>query len=301
VGERDRPGLIPAGPYREPAQATPVAPPRYTPITRRRERLLRWLRSVPVLLLAFAALALERPWLLGAAIAWGVGVVILSRLTARSLNARLKALAGTLARGSDPHVAQRGLEALVADARGYPGFHSVGLLFLGISRARGGDVDGALELLYVVHEGGWLERRAVWQAWLLPWMAQLHAARGELDLAEDWLEKARKTLPADKRDALVSAETLLALRRGRDADAVARIEAYVQTAAETDPVRHHFALLRAFARARSGNPLPDDEVRRVVADCLAAPGRALPLEKWWAELAVFVETHSPEPAPPLSS
>lgn len=283
-----------AGPYRQPAPAEADAPSRYQPISRRRERLVRWLRSVPVLLLALLALLLERPWLLGAAIAWGVGVVVVARLHARSLNARLKALAGTLARSGDPFVAQRGLEALVADARGYPGFHSVGLLFLGIARARGGDIDGALELLYAVHEGGWLERRAVWQAWLLPWVAQLHAARGELDEAERWLETARQKLPADKREVLVSAETLVALRRGRDDEAVTRIEAYVQTAPEGDPVRSHFALLRAFARARAGRPLPDDEVRRVVADCLASPGRALPLEKWWAELAAFVESHSDE-------
>jgi hypothetical protein len=249
-----------------------------------------------VLLLAVAAIWLERPWLLGAAIAWGVGVVVLSRLTARSLNARLKALAGTLARDGDPYVAQRGLEALVADARSYPGFHSVGLLFLGIARARGGDIDGAIDLLYVVHEGGWLERRAVWQAWLMPWISQLHAARGELDLAEEWLELARKKLPPDRQQAMVSAETLVALRRGRDDDAVARIDAYVEKAAPGDPVANHFAMLRAFARSRSGHPLPDDEVRRVVADCLASPGRALPLEKWWAELAAFVESHS-SPSP----
>ena len=292
------------GPYRQPApggRASPAPEPRYAPMTRRTERLLRILRSVPVLLLAIAAIALERPWLLGAAIAWGIGVVVMSRLTARSLNARLKALAGTLAREGDPYVAQRGLEALVADARGYPGFHSVGLLFLGIARARGGDIDGAIELLYVVHEGGWLERRVVWQAWLMPWISQLHAARGELDLAEEWLELARKKLPPERQQAMVSAETLVALRRGRDEDAVARIEAYVEKAAPGDPVANHFALLRAFARSRSGRPLPDDEVRRVVADCLASPGRALPLEKWWAELAAFVEAHSPKPPAPLSS
>ena len=82
---------------------------------------------------------------------------------------------------------------------------------------------------------------------------------------------------------------------------MARIEAYVEKAAPGDPVANHFALLRAFARSRSGRPLPDDEVRRVVADCLGSPGRALPLEKWWAELASFVETHSPKPPASLSS
>ena len=40
-------------------------------------------------------------------------------------------------------------------------------------------------------------------------------------------------------------------------------------------------------------PLPEDEVRAIVAARVAAEGRALPLEKCWPELAAFVEKHAP--------
>ena len=138
------------GPYREaaPVEHEPGKPSRYVPLTRREERLRRVLRSVPVVLLTLAAFVLERPWLIAGALAWGLGVVIVTRLHARALNGRLKALAGTLARDGDPSLAARSLEAIVADARGYPGFHCVALLFLGIAKARGGDADGALDLLH---------------------------------------------------------------------------------------------------------------------------------------------------------
>jgi len=281
-------------PYRqaEPAGDVPP-PPRYVPMTRREERLQRWLRAAPVLVLAIAAMALGRVWLLGAAVAWGLGTIVVTRLHARALNGRLRALAGTLARDGDPHLATRSLEALVADARGNPGFHSVALLFLGIARARTGDADGALELLYVVQRGGWLDARDVWMAWLLPWLAQLHAARGDLDLAQKWLEVARARLPPGRREGLVSPETLVDLRLGRLQEAIARIDAYVANADASDPVRVHFALLRAFACERAGTPVATEAVRQLVADRLASPGRVLPIESWWAEFAEFVERHAP--------
>jgi hypothetical protein len=249
---------------------------------------------VPVVLLALAAFVLERPWLIGAALAWGLGVIVVNRLHARALNGRLKVLAGTLARDGDPSVAARSLESIVADARSYPGFHCVALLFLGIARARGGDADGALELLHVVQRSGWLSRRTLWMAWLLPWLAVLHAARNELDLAEKWLEVARAKLPEDRRDVLVSPESLLALRRGRYDEAITLIDAYIGTDGASDPVREHFALLRAFAYERAGHPLPEDEVRSLVKARLASPGRALPVEMWWADFASFLGRHVPE-------
>jgi len=281
-------------PYREAAsvEREPAAPLRYVPITRREERFRRILRSLPVLLLALAAFALDRPWLIAAALAWGLAVVIVMRLHARALNGRLKALAGTLARDGDPSLAARSLEAIVADARAYPGFHCVGLLFLGIARARGGDADGALDLLYVVQRSGRLAHRMLWMAWLLPWLAQLHAARGELDLAEQWLEVARATLPPDKREVLVSPESLVALRRGKNDQAIATIDAYIGEEAASDPVREHFALLRAFAHERAGHPLADDQVRPLVKSRLASPGRALPIERWWVDFAGFLERHA---------
>jgi hypothetical protein len=282
------------GPYREaaPVEREPGKPSRYVPLTRREERLRRVLRSVPVVLLALAAFVLERPWLIAGALAWGLGVVIVTRLHARALNGRLKALAGTLARDGDPSLAARSLEAIVADARGYPGFHCVALLFLGIAKARGGDADGALDLLYVVQKAGWLSHRALWMAWLLPWLSQLHAARNELDLAEKWLEVARASLPKEKLEALVSPESLVALRRGKNDEAIATIDAYIGTEDATDPVREHFALLRAFAHERAGHPLADDAVRPLVKARLASPGRALPLEKWWDEFAAYIDRHA---------
>jgi hypothetical protein len=284
-------------PYREPAAVDPGSPPRrYVPITRRQERGQRVLRSVPVLLLATAAFVFERPWLLAVGVGWGLCVVIVTRLHARSLNERLKALAGTLARDGDPALAARSLEALVADSRAYPGCHSIALLFLGIARARAGDADGALELLHVVQRAGWLAHRELWMAWLLPWLAQLHAARGELDLAQQWLALARGRLPESRHGSLTSAESLVALRHGKLDDALAIIEAYTAGAAAEDPVRQHFALLRAFARERAGRPLPASEVRVLVEARLASPGRVLPLEKWWAEFAEFVERHAPSRA-----
>jgi hypothetical protein len=285
------------GPYREaaPAEPDPGKPSRYVPLTHRQERLRRLLRSVPVVVLALSAFVLERPWLIAGALAWGLGVIVVTRMHARALNARLKALAGTLARDGDASLAARSLEAIVADARGYPGFHCVALLFLGIARARGGDADSALELLYVVQRAGWLSHRALWMAWLLPWMSQLHAARNELDLAEQWLDVARTKLPADRREVLVSPESLVALRRGKDDEAIAIIDAYIGTAtAAADPVRDHFALLRAFAHERAGRPLPEEEVRSLVKARLASPGRALPLETWWADFASFLDRHAPE-------
>jgi hypothetical protein len=286
------------GPYREaaPVEREPGTPARYVPLTRREERLQRVLRSVPVLLLTLAAFLLERPWLVAVALAWGLAVVVITRLHARALNGRLKALAGTLARDGDPSLAARSLEAIVADARGYPGFHCVALLFLGIAKARGGDADGALDLLYVVQRAGWLSHRALWMAWLLPWLAQLHAARNELDLAEKWLELARASLPPEKREALVSPESLVALRRGKNEEAIATIDAYIGAEDASDPVREHFALLRAFAHERAGHPLPDETVRPLVKSRLASPGRALPLEKWWDEFATYLERHAPGPA-----
>jgi hypothetical protein len=298
------------GPYREAAsvEREPGTPLRYVPMTHRQERLRRLLRSVPVVLLALAAFLLERPWLIAAAVAWGIGVVVLTRLHARALNGRLKALAGTLARDGDPQLAVRSLEAIIADARPYPGFHCVALLFLGIAKARGGDADGALDMLYVVQRAGWLSHRMLWMAWLLPWLAQLHAARGELDLAEQWLVVARKSLPPDKHEVLVSPESLVALRRDRNDEAIALIDAYIGAAAAdgrsqampepgrdlTDPVRQHFALLRAFAHERAGHALPGSEVRALVEARLASPGRALPLEKWWADFASFLDRNSPD-------
>jgi hypothetical protein len=288
------------GPYRDAATVQQEArtPSRYVPLTHREERLRRLLRSVPVVVLALAAFVLERPWLIAAALAWGLGVIVVTRVHARALNARLKTLAGTLARDGDASLAVRSLEAIVADARGYPGFHCLGLLFLGIARARGGDADGALELLHGVQRAGWLEHRALWMAWLLPWLSQLHAARNELDRAEEWLAVARNKLPVDKREVLVSPESLIALRRGKDDEAIALIDAYIGAdgadgaKSASDPVREHFALLRAFAYERVGRPLPEDAVRALVEARRASPGRALPLEKWWADFASFLDRHA---------
>jgi len=282
-------------PYRQPAAARDESgpEPHYVPLTRKQERLRRWLRAAPVVLLALLALVMGRLWLLVAAVVYGLGAIVSVRLHARSLNARLKAIAGTLARGSEPFVVSRALEAVVADARPYPGFHSVALLFLGIARARGGDLDGALDLLYVVHRAGWLARRPVWLAWLFPWLSQLHCARGEVDLAGKWLEVARAALPPDRHGVLASPQALLSLRQGRYQEAVEGIEACLRDGDTTDPTRAHFSFLRAFAYERAGRPLPEEEVRAVVAARVAAEGRALPVEKWWVELAAFVEKHAP--------
>jgi hypothetical protein len=294
VGERDRPDL---SPYRAAADAAreQERPPRYVPLTRRQEQLRRWVRALPILGFFGLALALERSWLVGASVAWGIGIVIVDRLHARALNARLQAIARTLLRGGDPFVIARGLESVVSDARAYPGFHSVALLFLGIARARGGDAEGAIDLFYVVQRAGWLDERPLWLAWLLPWLATMHAALGELDRADSWLAEARARLPGDKRDPLVACETLIALRRGRPEDAIAHIDGYraAHRQATDEAVRLQFAVLRAFACERAGRPLPEDEVRAIVASRLESPGRALPLEKWWGEFATFVDAHSP--------
>ena len=294
MGERDRPDLTP---YRASADvvADTERAPRYVPLTRKQHRLRRWAWALPIGAFALLAFALERPWLLAAGLAWGVGVAISDRLHGRALNGRLKALARTLARDGDPFVASRGLEAVVADARTYPGFHSVALLFLGIARARGGDAEGALDLFYVVHDAGWLENRPGWMAWLLPWMATMHAVRGELDRAEGWLAVARARLPADKRESLVACEALVALRRGRPEDAIGRIDAYrtAHPAKGEEAVRAHFAVLRAFACEQAGRPLPAGDVQALVAARMTAPGRALPLECWWGEFAAFLERNAP--------
>lgn len=282
-------------PYRQPAppREEPGPEPHYVPLTRRQERLRRWLRAAPVVLLTLIALLLGRVWLLVTPMVYGVGVIVSERLQARSLNVRLKAIAGTLARGSEPFVVSRALEALVADSRPYPGFHSVALLFLGIARARGGDIDGALDLLYVVHGAGWLSRRQVWLAWLLPWLSQLHCARGELDLAGKWLDVARAALPPARYGVLASPEALLALRQGRYEEAITSIDTYLGEGEIAESTRAHFAFLRAFACERAGRPLPEEEARAIVAARVAAAGHALPVEKWWVELAAFVEKHAP--------
>ena len=293
VGERDRPAVT--GPYREAAsvEREPGTPSRYVPLTRREERLRRVLRSVPVVLLALAAFVLERPWLIAAALAWGLGVVVVTRLHARALNGRLKALAGTLARDGDPSLAVRSLEAIIADARGYPGFHCVALLFLGIAKARGGDVDGALDLLYVVQRAGWLSHRALWMAWLLPWLAQLHAARNELDLAEQWLEVARSSLPADKREVLVSPESLVALRRGKNDDAIAthrRVHRDGRGERSRPGALRPPARLRARARRSPAPRRPGPAPREGRAS--HRPVARYRIEKWWDEFAAFLERHA---------
>ncbi len=251
----------------------------------------RVLRSLPVLLIATAAFAFGRLWLVGLAVAWGLTAVALRRVQARSLGARLKALTGALARDGEPMVVARGLEGVVADGRDYPAIHSIAVLMLGIARARAGDVDGALALLQAVDAGGWLSGREMWQAWLLPWMSQLYAARGDLDLAETWLTRARQRLPG-RDEVLVSPATVLALRRGRYDEAIAGIEALALETA-TAPLREHYALLRAFACEQAGRPLPAEETRRVVGACVSGPhARPFPLEKWWGELATFLERHA---------
>ncbi len=250
------------------------------------------LRSLPVLLIATAAFVLERPWLVGAAIVWGLATIGLRRVHERALAARIKVLTGSLARGGDPRVAARGLEAVVADARDAPALHSIAVLLLAIARARGGDVDGALELLHAVDAGGWLAGREAWQAWLLPWMSQLHAARGDLDRAQQWLDVARERL-ASSPEVLVSPATVLDLRRGRYDEAIARIDALDGLPTTAEPLRQHYALLRAFACERAGRPLPEDAVTAVVSAYVGAPhARPFPLEKWWGELAAFVDRHA---------
>jgi hypothetical protein len=288
VGERDRPDL---SPYRAVGDVgrEPERPRRYVPLSRAQEQLRRWVRMLPVAGFFALALVVERPWLVAVSVAWGIGVLIVDRLHARSLNGRLQAFARTLARGGDPFVAARSLEAVVSDARAYPAFHSVALLFLGIARAQGGDADGALDLLYVVHRGGWLDERPVWLAWLLPWLATIHAARGELDRAESWVADARARLPEHKLDTLVACETLIAARRGRFDEAIAKIDGY----RAAHPAAKRFALLRAFACEQAGRPLPEEEVRTLVAARLESPGQGLPLEKWWTEFATFVDKHAP--------
>jgi hypothetical protein len=285
-------------PYRQaaPPQEEPGPESHYVPLTRRQERLRRLLRAVPIVLLTFLALYVGRLWLLVTPMLYGVGIIMSERLHARSLNARLKAIAGTLARGSEPFVVSRALEAVVADARPYPGFHSVALLFLGIARARGGDLDGALDLLYVVQRAGWLDGRPVWLAWLLPWLSQLHCARGEVDFARKWLQVARAMLPPSRQGVLASPEALLALREARYEDAIAGIEACLKAGETADPTRSHFAFLRAYACERAGRPMPEDEVREIVAARVASEGRALPVEKWWPEVAAFVEKRAPREA-----
>lgn len=302
MGERDRQDVM--APYRQPAppREEPGPAAHYVPLTRRQERVRRWVRAAPVVLLTFLALYVGRAWLLVTPMLYGVAIIASERLTARSLNARLKALAGTLARGREPFVVSRALEALVADARPYPGFHSVALLFLGIARARGGDLDGAIDLLYVVQRAGWLRGRTMWLAWLLPWLSQLHCARGEADLARKWLDVARAMLPQSRHGVLASPEALLALREGRHEDAIAGLERCMRAPAPApvsgesvapDPTRSHFAFLRAFAYERAGRPLPEDDVRATVAARVSSDGRALPVEKWWPDLASFVQKHAP--------
>ena len=283
-------------PYRSPADLSVPQNGdnhRYIPLTRAEYRLRRALRIIPPTLLAIAAFVFVKPWFIAVAIAWLVASELYLRVHARSLNSRLKALAGALARSGDPFVALRALEAIVADSRPYPGFHSIALLFLGIARARSGDADGALDLLHRVERAGWISHRDVWKAWLLPWLASLHAARGEVDLAEQWLAVARAALPLERHDVLVAPATLVSLRRGRDEEAIGCVDAYVGRVAASEPVAEHFALLRAFAAQRAGKPVADDEVRKLVAARIAAPGRALPLERWWPEFAEFINKHAP--------
>jgi hypothetical protein len=296
VGERDRPDVTVDDPYRVTGNGPSSERPgdhRYEPLSRGEDRVRRLLRGVLPVLIGIAAFVFSKPWLVALAIVWLVGTVVVQRIHARSLNARLKALAGALARDGDPFVAMRALEAIVADSRPYPGFHCVALLFLGIARARSGDADGALALLHTVEKAGWLSHREVWKAWLLPWLASLHAARGDVEAAEQWLSIARAALPLERHDVLVAPEALVSLRRGRDEEAIERVDAYVTRMATSEPIQEHFALLRAFAAHRSGKAVSDEEVRKLVAARIAAPGRAMPLERWWPEFAEFLDKHGP--------
>jgi len=99
---------------------------------------------------------------------------------------------------------------------------------------------------------------------------------------------------------LLAPQVLVDLRRGRNDAVVAAVDAHLDGVAAgeaSDPVRDHFALLRAFAAERAGRPLPEEAVTRVVGARLASPGRALPLEKWWPELDAFVTRHAPPHTP----
>ena len=281
-----------SAPYREPAStARKPEAGRYVPLTRRQDRLRRALRGLPVLLLALVGLAVGRPWLIVVGCMYGVVAIVIMRQSTRSLNARLKAIAGSIARDADPSVTLRSLEALVPDARAYPRFHSIGLLFMAVTRARSGDCDGALDLLYVIHDGGWLAHRDVWMAWLLPWLAQLHAARGDVERAQQWADAARARLP-DRGTLLVGAEAILAIRAGRFDDAIARIDARLgdEVRAPGDPSRDHFALLRAFACDRAGNAVDSAAAVRELVANRQAKGELiyLPLERWWPDFADFL-------------
>jgi hypothetical protein len=187
----------------------------------------------------------------------------------------------------------RAIEALASDARAYPPMHSVALMYLGIARARTGEIDRAITLLEAVERAGWLRARLQWLAWLWPWMAALYAARGELETGERWLDTARARLPAEMHRFLLSPSALVLARRGRYAEAVESLDAFFrETEGMTTTARDHFQLLRAFALVQAGQPPPADEIRALVAARLAAPGRALPLERWWPEFAEFVAEHA---------
>jgi hypothetical protein len=260
-------------------------------MTQRRARLLRLVRSLPVPLLTAGALWLGKPWLIVFALGWGFVDVVRRRQHEKALDTRLHALVSSLRGDVEADLVVRGLEAFVADATAFPGYHSAALIYLGVARARSGDVDGALSLLHTVQGSGWLVGHTRWRNLLLSALAVLHAARGDLVDAQRWRD-VRHGGRSSQRKGYFNAGLLIALKSGRYDEAIARTEPLCARKPEL-AARSGIALLHAFARDQAGRPLPDAEARSVVAAWLARAGR-IPFEKWWPELGAFAERHGKE-------
>jgi hypothetical protein len=286
-------------PYREPApdalaKREASRQPHHVPLTRTQFRLQWGLLLLPVVVLFALTFVIDAPFkLLGTALAWTFVVWAWRYSVLSAHNKRLRAVVSMMLRDADPHLVARATEAIASDAHSYPGMHSAALMYLGIARARTGEIDRAIALLEAVERAGWLRARVQWLAWLWPWMAALYAARGDLELGERWLDTARARLPGEMHRFLLSTSALVLARRERYVEAVESLEMFLrETEGMTATARDHFQLLRAFALVQSGQPPPADEIRSLVAARLAAPGRSLPLERWWPEFAEFVAAHA---------
>ena len=295
-------------PYREDGEERPRNPDapldaRYTPIGPAAHRLLQLVRTLPALLglayfsLAFFGVSFPRSprVLILLAIFAGAQLLVMMvvRQTLLALSER-QAMVSALLEAGQVGAAVGACEALIADARAHPAWHSVFVTDCANLALISGDLELATRLLDVVERAGWFARaehhRA--SAILLASMARVAVARGDLARA-DWLAReARARMPPLWRIDLAALDALLDLRDGRAALAATRLaEAWpIAERRLRGPQRKALMLLRAYAIEASGGD---------VEDARAWVERAKPVHAWnvatlrvgWPAFEEFLALH----------
>lgn len=283
-----------SAPYRE-AAITRVAPPALPAAAYRPRRRSVWsTRTAVVAITGILALGLffhGYPW--GGVAASLVALVLVKggdlvsrRLAKRGNQALNEAMA--LLQAGDTDAAQRSLDALIARARWMPDVHAAAVMQLALVHGRRGDFERALSLLRAADESGWLATRRTWRLALGGARATMHAATGELDEAEAALRQTLAALKPEERLYVAVPAAVVALRRGRAAEAREALdEALTHAEALPEGQAALLGVLHALALDLTLSPLPKEEVARRVEAREKTKRTTVALERGWPELEAF--------------